>query len=1443
MLLNLTIEVKQTGNGFSATINGLNQVQQAATAAGGAGATGASATAKGVAEAYVGIEALRTAFESVKGIAEGTIGVGVRFNAEQQKSQLLLAALISNYQAVYDAQGHLVPQAEKFNTALTITQDLQGQMVAASVKYGISYESISQTAQTVLATSQGQVKSAEQLVELSVKLSKVGALTGMQPFQIMRDVRDMMTIGRPTELSMMLGISAQDIQQAKASGDIVEMLNQKLNVYMLTAQKFRDTIPGALGALHAGWEAAMGAATKELAPELVTALNAITDSIVTVDKQGRVTFNENLMKWVKDFADLASKGVTFTVTVVKKVTEPGGVADTLGFFGQEVKGSVIDPIEHFLSAASSGAQSLLRRASSGYLQPGVSNDPFAVAASYYTNLLFGSSGLLQANSPFAHTTPTPQQFGPPANLAPKPHFGQGAPKGLTEEQQKAIDLSKQRVAVMETESDIAQTQLGLAQQKTALLGNQVVAETAIRGILGLQLADQQTAIAQLGKIYQLADQAAQAQATAQKAWDDNQKAFDEARGKAIHAKDLTPDQRAAEIDQALQVQRDKDNAVQAQLTLALAQNKQAFLENERQITASFLAEVEKRTQQRFVITKAALQAQFQYEGAWNVAENQLYANTANDLGKGIEQALSGAFTAESVKKSIADLANTLKSELAKYGATGIERYLAQLQAKATGQQFYDPQTQTYRFPTAQESKSAGMTFAGIQSAAALYGIYSGSAGMSKTAGTLSGAASGAMAGAELGTMSFTPFGPILGAVVGALIGGIAGNLGSGTYQKKFDFTVTGGKISYSWAGGDAQQWELNQYIDQLNSQIATTSEAGFALISAFPVTIATALAAIKPGSVDLSGSFRNKEAENALKNFITVQVPEQIFTSLKPVVEQGMSEIGISQSKINEMFATAATMDPTKAFQFMTDYVTAFVTMKQHIDFLSSSASSKTLQSQPQTVPQQLATFDQQLALLATGFDQLTGQQQVDRAKQINDLLGQRQQLEQQYLLAIANTMKAITTSYNQILTAVRMQGEGSDQQFADLYSQRSRVALGLNGTSGRHGVAGATTPEQVQQIADSYSQLTQQMVNLAVNLRDQFETVLQDFAAIDTNNQKWQDSHLGPQAQVDNLATKIFQITDNFSQLSSDDKLAKSRELIDLANQYYDIQHQTLDALANEAKNVHESIQQQIFGVQLDQLSNNPQAQINMLLARNRDLYGQLAGATTSDQIDAIQNEIRSNAQQVYTLSGKTPDAAQKFLLTLGDLDKQVGDRTKQLGIDLQKSMDPVQQALSGTVTTVTGTIDDLGKTITNLQNDLTSFLGETQKKLGKFTDDLTSSDQQLFNVINPIFLAFGGNLDNASNKIGDISAPGGNLDRFRAGLDSATTALARFADIGYSNRIGSTSTGGSGGGGVVIQFQPRVTVTATGTLAPLIKLMTSVADDRIQRREIQVAQRRAAL
>jgi hypothetical protein len=362
---------------------------------------------------------------------------GVNFNSELEQTRIGSAAIITTFAKIYDVQGHLLTGAAAFNAAQKIGADLTDQIKTKTLETTLLFSQMQDATRRSLAyelqyltDAKGVVASNKDLASFTSSFAQGGVTFGLSPDEIPNNLRALLT-GRAdprharfaAALLSEFGSNKEAREQMETwheQGILIQELQKRLEAFAMAGKKSMDTYTGALSNLHDAWQQLLGEGTTGATKELTTDILNLRDSIVTVDKWGKATFNAELLKAIRDTADLLAKGATFTVTVVKKVVEPGGAKDFSDFFGEEMQSSVGDPVRAFFSNMQTGTQRFLNKVTNihaygmsrrgeesdkqltyGYVQPGVQNDPFVVAGKYWSDKLFGDSGgWLNPDSPF-----------------------------------------------------------------------------------------------------------------------------------------------------------------------------------------------------------------------------------------------------------------------------------------------------------------------------------------------------------------------------------------------------------------------------------------------------------------------------------------------------------------------------------------------------------------------------------------------------------------------------------------------------------------------------------------------------------------------------------------------------------------------------------------------------------------------------------------------------------------------------------------------------------------------------------------------------------------------------------------------------------------------------------------------------------------------------------
>lgn len=249
---------------------------------------------------------------------------------------------------------------------------------------------------------------------------------------------------------------------------------------------------------------------------------------------------------------------------------------------------------------------------------------------------------------------------------------------------------------------------------------------------------------------------------------------------------------------------------------------------------------------------------------------------------------------------------------------------------------------------------AQTTLTAIQSASAAVSLWQqAQAGASKSQNTMSGAAAGASIGMAAG-----PWGAVAGAVIGAAYGYVFAAIASGS-KARFQVSVgADGKITAT-GFGNASQSDVDNAVRGLNETLKNGTDAIRAILNAFPTAIGAMLGTMDPTilKTGLVGdpvekvrtfaisifkkSFAGGFTADQLKHFNDVELPKLIFDAYAPILTIGLTQLGVAEAKLKELFdTTGAGFDPKQGLQDILDYVTVltnFVKASQRVVSVGAS--------------------------------------------------------------------------------------------------------------------------------------------------------------------------------------------------------------------------------------------------------------------------------------------------------------------------------------------------------------------------------------------------------------------------------------------------------------------------------------------------------------------------
>jgi ABC-type transporter Mla subunit MlaD len=1391
MKLQLEIELTQTGNGGQVAVAQVKQLGKESEDAQKRAADAAKGHTEALRNLYVQMVALR---EGVKLFAD-LARRGIEFNSELQKSQLLFAALITNYQTVRNSQGLIVDGAEKFNVSMGIALQLQERLREQSLRTGLAYQDLDQTARLILGTTHGQVRDMESLVELSTKLTKAGTVMnqGGGQFWMMREVRALMS-GNQSELATMLGISPREITQARATGDVVDLLNRKLEVYMATSEKFRQTVPGAWGALKNAVDQALGEGTAGQMGHITELLNELTKQLVTVDQQGHATFNPEFVQSINAVADAfvqVGRGLSVVAAVILPVARGFTfIINTVGALGSSLLLNLSRPIDNAFKAVQTAANGIAdlieknpRLAKLFGFEKGDAASIRGFGARAGSNAgIFGEtlSGMRDGFYDAAANSALPpwMQSKPGAGRGT---IGAGPKPPLDEALERQRDALKERITLETTVLGIQGQQLQQEQQKAELterlaqVDRQLATEKLRVGGIQLNQTTQQLILQDRMLRMRQADlDAAIALTTEDRKHAEELAKIDKDRraNQQLAGKDPRAAVSGSLFDAAQKAEDDRHAAASEKIAQdAQTQRDKARADN-KQLARETFDDARKLTDERIrqEDTIYGLQAE-------HVAKIEgLYQDMIGALQGAEVDALTSVLQHHSITAAIHSFADNFAEILARQLTSGTDDWFDRLRRRAAE---YVPRLDENGRPVTGSDGRPVMTanpafdprarsaMQGLQAASLLYGLYSaGQGGMSRGQGAASGGLGGGMLGFTIGSnpallAATGGASAIIGAVIGGIVGAIAGAL-SGKDKNWFNVSVSGGKVNVTGSGG-AHAGDVQNAVQQINAVVAQGVNSIGDIFGAFPIAIAQGMKSLSPADLLKQAGTRHFD-DKTLQTFLSVELPKMILEAYLPSISGGLTSMGISQSRINQIFATAKGKNGSDAFAFIRDYIAEFVKLQDFVDFVGKSGSGKmaaAIAEAQKTTPQKLSDLNDRILLLTRGFGDLTNDEQLTRVKQINELTGQRYQLELQYLQEINETAKTVHKSVTEQIFGMQMADYDRPTAMLALNNSRSNIIAQIGK---------AKTPAEIAALAQQYQQLTGQLYDFAVAVRNEFKSLLDGFADLAARPGKDARAGMLPQDRLRAINDEILKLADNFSGLTSEDQLTKGRQILDLANEAYEVQKSALEQIKDLSTSISRSIEEQIFSIQQDQ--RNPQDQLDALLGRQRDLYAQLQKANSADEVNFIIGQIQKNTDTIYGLEGKNPTAAANAISMLSSAGDLAQKKLHDFGETITNSMNGAKVAIDGVTTVITKSFTDASAAVTALQGDLLALDDAVQKATSALRDDLGDLDKAL----DPLT----GVLDSLKGSAFDLGegldSTGDSLDRFRERIDAINEALGQF-------------------------------------------------------------------
>lgn len=227
----------------------------------------------GFTAATIGLNGLADAFHSTAGAALG-------FYKEMQSGAIATAGTLMS---VAQINGKDLGWNQSMEYSTTIMKKLANQAVAT----GVATKELSDSFRAALPAALQGGMTIDQLIKVLAPLTSAGKLIGLNDTTLMRDINDIMSgqnVGR-TKLGQVLGLSSEEIKQAKDSGKLFEFLMERLQGEAMATTKYLETFEGRINHLKEAFARVGGMGLESTFNQIKEDIQAVAEKLLIVDQK------------------------------------------------------------------------------------------------------------------------------------------------------------------------------------------------------------------------------------------------------------------------------------------------------------------------------------------------------------------------------------------------------------------------------------------------------------------------------------------------------------------------------------------------------------------------------------------------------------------------------------------------------------------------------------------------------------------------------------------------------------------------------------------------------------------------------------------------------------------------------------------------------------------------------------------------------------------------------------------------------------------------------------------------------------------------------------------------------------------------------------------------------------------------------------------------------
>lgn len=227
----------------------------------------------------------------------------VRFNSQMKQAEVGIAALISSAADVRDEFGNAARDQNRFVIALGEARKQTRALQRDALLTNATFEELVEAFQQGVAPGLEAGLDLDQIRNFTRQISAAAQAIGLPQAQLAEEIRSILggTItARQTRIATALGITNEDIRNAKETGNLADFLARKFKTFDLIAQNSGDIVDVLAKKVKTAISLILGTGGQGFVSRLQNLLQGVLNSLVTINKEtNEITLNPRILRAVE----------------------------------------------------------------------------------------------------------------------------------------------------------------------------------------------------------------------------------------------------------------------------------------------------------------------------------------------------------------------------------------------------------------------------------------------------------------------------------------------------------------------------------------------------------------------------------------------------------------------------------------------------------------------------------------------------------------------------------------------------------------------------------------------------------------------------------------------------------------------------------------------------------------------------------------------------------------------------------------------------------------------------------------------------------------------------------------------------------------------------------------------------------------------------------------